>query len=215
MDEQAELDAYFNELFAPHDEGLEGALRDSEAAGLPQISISPANGKLLHVLAQGKRRVLEIGALGGYSAIWMARALPADGRLISLEADEHHAEVARKNLDRAGVGAITEVRVGPALDTLPGLADEEPFDLVFIDADKSAYPDYLTWALKLTRPGSLIVADNVARWMRSDQPDDDWYRGIRRFNELLAAEPGVAATVVQTLGAGGQDGIAIGTVLAD
>lgn len=213
MDEQAKLDAYFNELFAPHDEALQGSLRDSEAAGLPQINIAPTTGKLLHVLAQGRRRVLEIGTLGGYSAIWMARALPADGRLLSLEVDEHHAEVARKNLDRAGVGEVTEVRVGPAQETLPGLADEEPFDLVFIDADKSGYPDYLTWALKLTRPGSLIIADNVVRWARADQPDDDWSRGIRRFNDLLAAEPGVAATAVQTVGAGGQDGFAIATVL--
>ena len=213
MDQQASLDSYFNELFAPHDDALEAALRDSEAAGLPQINIAPSNGKLLNVLAHGRRRVLEIGTLGGYSAIWLARALPSDGRLISLEVDEHHAEVARRNLDRAGVGKITEVRVGPASSTLPGLAEEEPFDLVFIDADKATYPDYLWWALELTRPGSLIVADNVARRVRADQPEDDWARGIRQFNDLLAAEPRVAATVVQTVGAHGPDGIAVATVL--
>jgi predicted O-methyltransferase YrrM len=213
MDEQAKLDSYFDELFAPHDHALEAALRDSEAAGLPRINIAPSNGKLLHVLTRGRRRVLEIGTLGGYSAIWMARALPSDGRLVSLELDEHHAEVARANLERAGVGGITEVRVGPAAETLPGLAAEEPFDLVFIDADKAAYPDYLPWALELTRPGSLIIADNVARRIRADHPDDAGSRGIRRFNDLLAAEPRVSATVVQTFGARGQDGIAIATVL--
>ncbi|MGW1157024.1 O-methyltransferase [Streptomyces sp. NPDC002513] len=215
-----DVDAYFTTLLSPSDEVLTAALRDSEAAGLPAINVAPNQGKLLQLLAQlqGARRVLEIGTLGGYSTIWLGRALPADGRLITLEYSATHAEVARRNLARAGLDRITEVRVGPALESLPKLAEEhpEPFDLVFLDADKANNAHYVEWALKLTRPGSLIVLDNVVRGGRvieadSDDPD---LRGTRAALDLMATHPRLSGTAVQTVGVKGHDGFALARVVA-
>jgi predicted O-methyltransferase YrrM len=212
------IDEYIDDLFVHPDAALDAALEASDAAGLPRIAVSPSQGKTLHILARlGRaRRILEIGTLGGYSAIWMGRALPHDGRLITLEADAKHADVARGNIARAGLDDVVEVRLGRALDTLPALAGDgsAPFDLVFIDADKAAYPDYLHWSLELTKPGSLIVADNVIRHGRilDTETDDADVVGTRRFNELLAAEPRVTATVIQTVGVKQHDGFAIAIV---
>lgn len=215
MDQQStEMENHLAELFAPNDPDLDATLRASDAAGLPRINVSATHGKFLHVLALGRRRVLEIGTLGGYSTIWMARALPAGGRLVALEASEDNAAVAGSNVERAGLGEVVDIRVGNALETLPDLRDEEPFDFVFIDADKGGYPDYLRWALELTRSGSMVVADNVVRWAAvAEKDEDESARGIKRFNEMLAAEPGVSATVLQTVGARGHDGMAVATVL--
>ncbi len=212
------VDHYLDNLFAPPDEVLEAALRDSTAADLPEISVSPNQGQLLHTLALLCRaqKILEIGTLGGYSAIWLARALSAGGRLITLEYDPTHAEVARTNIDRAGLANQVEVRVGSALETLPQLEAEGlgPFDMVFIDADKAPYVDYLEWSLRLTRPGSLIVADNVIRDGAVIDPDstDPNVIGVQRFNTALAAEPRVTATALQTVGAKGYDGLALAVV---
>lgn len=198
---------------APPDEALEAALKASEEAGLPAIQVAPTQGKLLQILARsvGARRILEIGTLGAYSTIWLARALPEGGRLVTLEAEPKHAEVARANLARAGLAAVVEVRVGPAIESLPGLESGEPFDLVFIDADKPAYPGYLEWSVRLTRPGALIIADNVVRNGAVADPtsSDANVQGIRRFNELLAASKQVEATILQTVGVKGYDGLAI------
>lgn len=212
------VDDYFNSLLAPDDQALHAALRDSEAAGLPHISVTATQGKLLHLLArtQGARRILEIGTLGGYSTIWLGRALPADGRLISLEANPTHAAVARANLARAGLAERTEIRVAPALDSLAQLVTEraEPFDLVFIDADKPNNPHYLERALELTRPGSLIIGDNVVRGGEVADADstDPSIRGIRRFLELIAENPKLTATAVQTVGSKGYDGFSLARV---
>ncbi|MEU2581985.1 O-methyltransferase [Streptomyces avermitilis] len=214
-----DVDDYFTTLLAPEDEALTAALRDSDAAGLPHINVAPNQGKLLQLLAeiQGARRILEIGTLGGYSTIWLGRALPPDGRLISFEYDAKHAEVARRNLARAGLDGIAEVRVGPALESLPKLADErpEPFDLVFIDADKVNNPHYVEWALKLTRPGSLIVVDNVVRGGRVTDAGsaDPSVRGTRSALELIAEHPKLSGTAVQTVGSKGYDGFALARVL--
>jgi predicted O-methyltransferase YrrM len=214
-----EVDAYFADLLAQDDDALQAALRDSEAAGLPPIAVSAPQGKLLQLLAQvqGARTVLEIGTLGGYSTIWLARALPEDGRLVSLEYDARHAEVATRNLARAGLDKVAEVRVGAALESLPRLADENPppFDLVFIDADKANNPHYVEWALKLTRAGSLIVLDNVVRGGRvleadSTAPD---VQGTRAALELIATHPRLSGTAVQTVGTKGWDGFALARVL--
>ncbi|MFF3306663.1 O-methyltransferase [Streptomyces sp. NPDC002952] len=213
------VDAYFTELLSPPDEVLTAALADSDAAGLPAINVAPNQGKLLQLLAQlqGTRRVLEIGTLGGYSTIWLGRALPADGRLVTLEYDAAHAEVARGNLARAGLDKITEVRVGPALESLPALADEhpEPFDLVFIDADKVNNARYIEWALRLTRPGSLIVLDNVVRGGRVTEPGggDPSVEGTRAALELIASHPKLSGTAIQTVGSKGYDGFALARVL--
>ena len=215
------VDRYFSDQLLPPDPALEAALQASVAAGLPPINVSPTQGKLLQLLArmQQARTILEIGTLGGYSTIWLARALPADGRLITLEADPKHAAVARANLVRAGLAGVVELRLGRALDTLPQLAAEGrgPFDLVFIDADKPGYPDYFAWALKLTRRGSLIIADNVVRKGAVIDPasPDPIVQGVRRLHELIAAEPRVSATVIQTVGSKGYDGFAIALVTAD
>jgi predicted O-methyltransferase YrrM len=215
------VDHYLTDLFAPADAALEAALRDSSAAGLPPIHVSPTQGKLLHLLARvaGARAILEIGTLGGYSTIWLARALPADGRLVTLESDPTHAEVARVNIARAGLADIVELCVGAALETLPQLAAEgrDPFDLIFIDADKPSYPDYLGWALRLSRRGSVLVADNVVRdgAVIDAASADPRVQGVRRFNELLAAESRVSATVIQTVGSKGYDGFAIALVVGD
>ena len=212
------VDRYLDDLFVPADSALEAALEASAKAGLPAINVSPTQGKLLYLLArlQGARRILEIGTLGGYSTIWLARALPADGKLVTLEAVAKHATVARANIARAGLSNIVEVRVGQALATLPLVAAGAggPFDVVFIDADKPNNPEYLAWALKLTRKGSLIIGDNVVREGRvlDSRSNDSSIKGVRRFNELLAAEPRVSATALQTVGVKGYDGLAIALV---
>lgn len=178
--------------FAPEDEGLRNALTSARAAGLPEIQISPIQGKLLQVLAAAcnARSILEIGALGGYSGIWLARALPAGGRLITLEISPEHAAVVRNSFEKAGVSDRTEVRVGRALDLLPHLGSDAPFDLVFIDADKPPYPQYLEWALRLTRPGSIIVADNCIRSGKAFlPPQDDVMAGVAEFNRRIASDP--------------------------
>ncbi|SDR61632.1 Predicted O-methyltransferase YrrM [Rhizobiales bacterium GAS113] len=216
-----EVDDYFTDLLVTSDPALEAALAASDAAGLPPINVAPNQGKLLMLLAriQGARRILEIGTLGGYSTIWLARALPENGKLVTLEADAKHAEVARANIARAGLADRVEIRVGPALETLPLLVAEGkgPYDLVFIDADKPSNPHYLAFALELTRRGSLIIADNVVRNGAVVQAAsrDPNVRGIRRFNELVAAEPRLTATAVQTVGSKGYDGFAIALVTAD
>jgi len=218
MDTWSAVDGYVTDLFQLSDPDLEAALKATAEAGMPAINVAPNQGRLLEVLArsQGARRILEIGTLGGYSTIWLARALPEGGRLLSLEFEPKHAEVARANLARAGLDGIVEVRVGRAADSLAKLVDEgtEPFDLVFIDADKPGYPGYLDWSLKLTRPGSLIVADNVVRGGAVADPAnrDDLLVAIRRFLERLATDPRLKATVIQTVGVKGYDGLAIAVV---
>jgi predicted O-methyltransferase YrrM len=220
QDRWSAVDEYLCDKLVPADEVLESALRASAEAGLPPISVSPAQGKLLHLLArgQGARRILEIGTLGGYSAIWLARALPPGGHLVTLEADTRHAEVARENLALAGLADLTEVRVGRAQETLPHLisAGAGPFDLIFIDADKLGYPDYLRWSLDLARPGTVIIADNVVRGgaVADAASDDPNVQGVRRFIDALAAEPRVSATAIQTVGTKGYDGFVIAVVEA-
>ena len=215
------VDDYFTETLVKPDAALEAALRDSEAAGLPAISVSPPHGKLLNLLArvQGARNILEIGTLGGYSAIWLARALPAGGgRLITLEVDPQHAKVARANLARAGFANLVQVRLGRAIDTLPELEREGagPFDLVFIDADKPSNPEYFAWALKLSRRGSVIVVDNVVRRgaVADAASDDAAVQGVRRLNAMMALEPRVSATAIQTVGVKGYDGFAVALVVS-
>ena len=214
------VDRFLTDLLVPPDPALTAALQANAAAGLPPIDVSPTQGKLLMLLAQIQqaRTVLEIGTLGGYSTIWLARALPAGGHLISLEADARHAQVARENVARAGLAGLVEVRVGRALDTLPQIAAEgrAPFDLFFIDADKPSNPEYFAWALRLSRPGSLIIADNVVREgaIVDAANADASVRGVRRFLELMAAEPRVSATAIQTVGSKGYDGFVIARVLA-
>ncbi|WP_406460197.1 O-methyltransferase [Streptomyces sp. NBC_01622] len=214
-----DVDDYLIGHLSPHDEVLEAALRDSDAAGLPQIAVSAAAGKLLHLLAriQGAARILEIGTLGGYSTILLARALPADGRLITLEYSPKHAEVASRNIARAGLDKLVEIRVGTALDSLPALADENaaPFDLVFIDADKANNPNYVEWALKLTRPGSLIIVDNVVRGGRVADPanTDPDVLGTRAAIELIGSHPRLSGTAIQTVGEKGYDGFALARVI--
>ncbi|MFF3375326.1 O-methyltransferase [Streptomyces sp. NPDC002680] len=215
-----DVDDYFTALLAPADDALEAALRDSDAEGLPHINVAPNQGKLLQLLAQiqGARNILEIGTLGGYSTIWLGRALPADGRLVTLEYDGKHAEVARRNLARAGLDSIAEVRTGPALESLPKLADEnpEPFDLVFIDADKVNNPHYVEWALRLTTAGSLIIVDNVVRGGAVTDPDstDPSVRGTRAALQLIAEHPRLSGTAIQTVGSKGYDGFALARVVA-
>ncbi len=218
QDRWTAVDSYISDLLVRPDQALDAALEGSDAARLPAIQVAANQGKLLHLLArlQGARSILEIGTLGGYSAIWLARALPADGRLTTLELDPRHAEVARANIARAGLAERVDIRVGPASETLARLASQGagPFDLVFIDADKEGYPDYLGWALRLTRPGSLIVADNVVRDGAVIDPasDDPRVQAVRRFLEVLAAEPRLDATVIQTVGSKGYDGLAFALV---
>jgi len=213
------VDRYITDLLVGSDPVLEAALQANAAAGLPSIDVTPNQGKLLHLLARmlPARRILEIGTLGGYSTIWLARALPAEGRLITLEAESKHAEVARANLQRAGLERVVDLRLGPALETLPKLADEGcgPFDLIFIDADKPNNAAYLSWALKLTRPGSLIIGDNVVRngAVIEAGSDDPRVQGTRRFYEMLSAEPRVSATAIQTVGSKGYDGFAVALVM--
>ncbi|MFK0729837.1 MAG: O-methyltransferase [Gloeotrichia echinulata GP01] len=215
------VDEYINSLLVPSDFALDATIQSTIDAELPQINVAPNQGKLLHILAQirGATRILELGTLAGYSTIWLARALPADGKLITLEANPKHAEVARENIERASLSHIVEIRVGTALDTLPQLVAEgqAPFDLVFIDADKVNIPDYFTWSLKLTRKGSVIIVDNVVRKgavIDTDSSDEN-IQGVRKFNTLLAAESRVKATTIQTVGSKGYDGLAIALVVAD
>ena len=214
------VDDYLNERLVPPDPALDGALRDSEAAGLPAIQVTPTMGKLLHLLArvQGARRILEIGTLGGYSTIWLARALPAGGRVVTLESEARHAEVARANVKRAGLGDVVDLRLGRALDTLPQLQAEggAPFDVVFIDADKQSNPEYFQWALKLSRVGSVIIIDNVIRdgAVIDAANREPAIEGVRRLNQMLGTEPRVSATALQTVGAKGYDGFALALVIA-
>jgi predicted O-methyltransferase YrrM len=212
------VDEFIGETLAPDDEALRDALEAAEAAGLPPIQVSPPQGRLLQILARlvGARQVLEFGTLGGYSTILLARTLPRKGRLITLEANPDYAEVARRSIGRAGLEELVEIRVGPALETLPGLEREGagPFDLVFIDADKVNTPNYFAWSLDRTRPGGLIVADNVVRdgTLAETDSDDDATRAQRRLHEMLAAEPRVAATTIQTVGVKGYDGFTVALV---
>jgi predicted O-methyltransferase YrrM len=209
------VDDYITRMLLPADTVLEAALEASRAAGLPPIAVTPAQGKLLHILArlQGARRILEIGTLGGYSTIWLGRALPADGKLLTVEVNPEYAKIARENISRAGLDAVVDLRLGPALETLPRIAAEGagPFDLIFIDADKHNIPKYFEISCGLSRLGSLIIVDNVVRDGRvldakSHDPD---IQGIRRFNQLLSRKQGVCATALQTVGAKGYDGFAI------
>ncbi|MCS6841794.1 MAG: O-methyltransferase [Roseiflexus sp.] len=211
------VDQYINDLF-PSDPTLDSVLHLTREAGMPQINVSPVQGRLLYVLALAcnARKILEIGTLAGYSAIWMARALPVDGKLITLEVDPKHAEVARANIARAGLAERVEVRLGAALDTLPQLAAEGagPFDLIFIDADKINLTTYFDWAVRLARPGSMIIADNVIRGgeVLNATSDDAGLQGVRRFNKALAADPRVTATILQMVGSKGHDGLALAVV---
>jgi predicted O-methyltransferase YrrM len=214
-----EVDRYLGNLLAPADEHLKAAQKANRKAKLPPIGVSPLQGKFLQVLVKmtQAKRVLEIGTLGGYSTIWMARALPEDGRIVTLEFDPRHAEIARANLHSAGLLKRVDVRVDRALDSLPRLAKSGagPFDLIFIDADKENNPQYLEWALKLSRPGTVIVVDNVARHgrvIRAGSTEKD-IQGTRRCLEMMAAEPRLSATALQTVGIKGQDGFAIAVVL--
>lgn len=212
------VDAYFESLFTPNDEILEAALEATVAANMPMINVSPTQGKLLYLLARinGAKRILEVGTLAGYSTIWLARALPEDGQLITLEVDPKHAEVANANIERAGFQDIVDVRVGAAIETLPKLVEsgEAPFDLVFIDADKVSTPDYLAWALKLTKAGSLIIIDNVVRHGEVSNADtiDPNVQGVRRALEMIAENPRLDATAIQTVGSKGYDGLSIAIV---
>lgn len=217
MDEELWLnvDRFLVSLLVPADVALEKALADSNEAGLPQINVAPNQGKLLTLLSRmsGAARILEIGTLGGYSTIWLARSLPSDGALVSLELEPNHAQVARKNLERAGLDSLVEIRVGPAATTLRLMIDEgvEPFDFIFIDADKESYPEYLELSLQLSRRGTVIVADNVVRDGEVVNPEssDSRVRGVRTFLERAAAERRLDGTAVQTVGSKGYDGFAL------
>jgi predicted O-methyltransferase YrrM len=217
----AAVDRYLTDLLVPPDAALDAALAASDAAGLPPHHVSPAQGKLLMLLAQlrGARRILEIGTLAGYSTIWLARALPPTaGRLITLESNPKHADIARDNIARAGLADRVDLRLGPALESLTQLAAErsEPLDLIFIDADKPNNPAYLTACLRLSRPGTLIIADNVIRdgAVADPRSTDPSVQGIRRFLEMLAADPRLSATAIQTVGEKGHDGFALAVVIA-
>ena len=212
------VDEFIGATLAADDEALRAAVADAEAAGLPPIQVSPAQGRLLTILVRlvGARAVLELGTLGGYSTILLARGMEPGGRLITLELDPHHAEVARRSIERAGFADIVEVRVGPALETLPSLDAEGagPFDLVFIDADKPSTPEYFSWALERTRPGGLIIADNVVRdgGLAEEGSGDSTLEAQRRLHRWLGEQPRVEATTLQTVGVKGYDGFTIGRV---
>jgi predicted O-methyltransferase YrrM len=218
QDRWSEVDTYIVQRLVPADPILDAVLDANAAAGLPPADVSPAQGKLLYLFARmvGARRVLEIGTLGGYSTIWLARALPADGVVVTLEVVPEHAAVARLNLARAGLAARVDLRVGPALQTLQRIESESrgPFDLIFIDADKPSNPDYLAWALRLARPGTVIIGDNVVRDGAVVDPAsrDPRVQGVRRFFDMMASEPRLTATAIQTVGSKGWDGFAIAVV---
>lgn len=212
------VDQYFTDKLVESDEALTQSLRASDAGGLPAHAVAPNQGKLLHllVLISGARRILEIGTLGAYSTIWMARALPPGGKVVTLESNPVHEKVARANIERAGLAACIEVRSGMAVRSLEALVAEgaEPFDLVFIDADKAGNPSYLEWSLKLTRPGSLIIGDNVVRGgaVADASSTDASVVGVRRFIDMLAAEPRLSSTALQTVGSKGWDGFTLSVV---
>jgi predicted O-methyltransferase YrrM len=214
------VDEYFVGLFLPSDTALEAAVTRSADADLPAIAVAPNQGKLLQLLAtvQGARRILEVGTLGGYSTIWLARALPEDGHLVTLELEPRHAVVARENLDGAGFGDVVEIRIGPAANSLQALIDErvQPFDFIFIDANKDGYPKYLELSLQLSRPGTVIVADNVVRGgeVINASSTDELVQGVRRFLEMAASNDGIEGTAIQTVGSKGYDGFAILVVTA-
>jgi predicted O-methyltransferase YrrM len=214
------VDEYFVGLFLPTDTALDAAVTRSADADLPAIAVAPNQGKLLQLLAtvQGARRILEVGTLGGYSTIWLARALPDDGELVTLELEPRHAAVARENLDSAGFGDMVEIRIGPAATSLQELVDErgEPFDFIFIDANKDGYPKYLELSLQLSRPGTVIVADNVVRGgeVINASSTDELVQGVRRFLEMAAANGRIEGTAIQTVGSKGYDGFAILVVTA-
>jgi len=209
------VDNYINSLVARQDDALTAAERAIQESGIPQISVSANQGKFLQVLAKlsGARKILEVGTLGGYSTIWMARALPPGGKMITLEIDPKHAEVARKNFEVAGLSNVIEIRLGKAIDLLPKLKtdNEGPFDMIFIDADKPPYAEYFQWALKLSRPGTLIVVDNVIREGKVLDPNttDESARGAARFNKVLSQTEGITATILQNVGAKEHDGMAL------
>lgn len=215
-DAAAAVDRYLVETLIGSDADLDAAVADQRAGGLPDIEVAPTGGKLLHLLARatGARRVLEIGTLGGYSTIWLARGIPADGRVVTIEAEPANAAIARASIDRAGVGDRVEIRIGRGADVLPTLEGGAPFDLVFIDADKESNTVYLDWAARLGRPGTLVVVDNVVRSGRVADPDDDSSQvaGVRAGLEMLRDDPRFDATALQTLDAKGWDGIAIAVV---
>ncbi|MDW4571242.1 O-methyltransferase [Microbacterium sp. M3] len=211
------VDSYLTELLVGHDEDLEQAVADQNAAGLPAIEVAPVNGKLLHLIARmtGARRVLEIGTLGAYSTIWLARAVPQDGRIVTIEAEPRIADIARANLDRAGVGDKVEIRLGRAAEVLPTLDGGAPFDLVFIDADKESNTIYLDWAARLGRPGTVVMVDNTVRGGEIANPatENPQIIGVQRGLEMLGRDPRFDATAIQTLDAKGYDGIAIALVV--
>ncbi|MFZ6778896.1 O-methyltransferase [Undibacterium sp. Ji83W] len=214
------VDDYFCERLIPADPALTAALQDSDAGNLPQHHVAPNQGKFLHLLAklQGAKSILEFGTLGGYSTIWLARALPEGGRVVSLEFSPHNAAIAQKNIERAGVAHKVDIRIGKALDTLPQLQAEgiHPFDMIFIDADKPNNPHYLEWSLKLSRPGTLIIGDNVVRNGAVADPasTDANVQGVRSFFDLMANNPRLSATALQTVGSKGYDGFSIALVIA-
>lgn len=214
------VDKYIGEVLLPPDSVFDAAVRESDAAGLPSIQVSPPQGKLLHILAKsiGARRILEIGTLGGYSTIWLARAVPQDGQLVTLEIDPKHAEVAQQNIERAGLSGVVKVHVGDAREILPEIEKNlpSPFDLIFIDADKASIPFYFESALRMSRPGSLILIDNVVREgaVIDANSEDASVKGVRKLNEMMSAEPRVLATVIQTVGVKGYDGLAVALVIA-
>lgn len=220
QDRWTAVDQYIDDLLFPSDTMLAAALASSAAAGLPPISVTASQGKLLCLLVQmsGARTILEIGTLGGYSTLWLARALPSDGRLITLESEPRHAEVARANFTHAGMTEKIELRLGSALDTLPQLVAEKhaPFDFIFLDANKDGYAEYLTWSLRLSRPGTIIVADNVVRDGEVIYADSSniQVQGARRFNQMLASDSRLSATILQTVGSKGYDGLALVRVLS-
>ncbi|MFK3840522.1 O-methyltransferase [Serratia sp. NPDC087055] len=212
----AQVDAYLVDKLVEQDDALLQALAANGAAGLPDHDVAPNQGKLLHLFALmvNAKRILEIGTLGGYSTIWLARALAPGGLVVSLEADPRHAEIARHNIARAGLSECVALRVGPALNSLPQLQQEAPFDLIFIDADKPNNPDYLRWALALSRPGTVIIGDNVVRdgAVTDSTSRDERVQGVRRFFDMMANEPRLSATALQTVGSKGWDGFSIAIV---
>lgn len=213
----SDVDEYLVSSLIPTDSVFQQILLNNLAAGLPAHDVAPNQGKFLQLLVEitGARKILEIGTLGAYSSVWMARALPADGKLVTLEADPHHAEVAQKNIQLAGLETVIDLHIGPAAETLAHLGGEAPFDLIFIDADKPNNPVYLEWALKYSRPGTLIIGDNVVRdgEVANPESDDDRVQGVRTFIELMGNNPRLSVTALQTVGSKGWDGFTLARVL--